>query len=314
MAKELKAGGLIAEAGKKVQGFINVPGTPVEMPATLICGEKEGKTVVITGGTHGGEYPGIETSIRLAKDLCPKQVSGAVIIIHPVNVPAFYARLQYYGPYDGKNLNRMYPGKALGTVSERIAYFVKNELMAQADFYIDLHGGDLHEWLMPFVLYPTTGTPEITELSKKAASLMGVKHVVGSRGTNGTIGSAAVDGVPGVLGEIGARGLWCEDEVKQYYTGVMNVLKFLKVLPGELENVCEVTYLDRMLGGSALATGCWYPLIEPAQMVKKDQKLGEIRDFFGNVLAEYFAPQDAIVLHVISSLPVEEGDPVYALG
>lgn len=55
--KVLSVGELSASAGSKVQGYLEVEGTPVKMPITLINGVNEGKTVVITGGTHGGEYP-----------------------------------------------------------------------------------------------------------------------------------------------------------------------------------------------------------------------------------------------------------------
>lgn len=131
---EFKVGSLVAAEGTKVQGYLEVPGTPVKMPMTLINGVNEGKTVVITGGTHGGEYPGVETSIRLAKNLDPQEVSGQIAIVHPVNVPAFAAKMQYFGPYDGKNLNREYPGSATGTVTQRIAYAISSQLFTQADF------------------------------------------------------------------------------------------------------------------------------------------------------------------------------------
>ena len=129
--KVLSVGELSASAGSKVQGYLEVEGTPVKMPITLINGVNEGKTVVITGGTHGGEYPGVEASIRLAKTLQPAEVSGQLIIVHPVNVPAFQAKLQYVGPYDGKNLNREYPGLATGTVTQRIAYTISSQLFTQ---------------------------------------------------------------------------------------------------------------------------------------------------------------------------------------
>ena len=93
----LQVGELCAAAGEKKQGYLEVAGTPVKMPVTLINGVKEGKTVLITGGTHGGEYPGVETAIRLACLLQPEEISGQMIIVHPCNVPAFLAKLQYIG-------------------------------------------------------------------------------------------------------------------------------------------------------------------------------------------------------------------------
>lgn len=311
---DLKVGSLSATVGSKVQGYLEVEGTPVKMPITLINGVNEGKTVVITGGTHGGEYPGVEASIRLAKILQPAEVSGQLIIVHPVNVPAFQAKLQYVGPYDGKNLNREYPGLATGTVTQRIAYTISSQLFTQADFYMDLHGGDIHESLTPFVIYSKLGDEAQTKLSLEASKALGVKYVCGSVSTNGTFGCAATMGVPGFLGEIGNCGLWSEAEVKQYVDGVSNVLRLLKVLPGEVVENKEAVVVDHMTGLDAQQTGCWYPCVKINDVVKKGQKLGEIRDYFTNVLGEYFAPCDGVMLYVISSLPINAGDPIIAIG
>src|SRR5665647_1394106 len=231
MSNLFKVANLSVEQGKKVQGFLNVYNSEIEMPITLINGAKPGKTVVITGGTHGGEYPGIETAIRLASQLNPEEISGKIAIVHPVNVRAFLAKMQYVGPDDGKNLNRLFPGKATGTFSERIAYTITTELFSQADFYMDLHGGDLHEALVPFVIYSLAGKPEVRKISEAAAAMMGVKYLVGSMSVTGSFGSAAVLGIPGFLAEIGQCGLWSEEEVLSYLKGVKNVLKYLEVLP-----------------------------------------------------------------------------------
>ena len=121
-------------------------------------------------------------------------------------------------------------------------------------------------------------------------------------------------GVPGFLGEIGNCGLWSEEEVKQYMDGVTNVLRLLKVLPGEVVENKDAVVVDHMTGLNAEQTGCWYPCVKINDVVKKGQKLGEIRDYFTNVLGEYFAPCDGVMLYVISSLPINAGDPIIAIG
>ena len=310
----LNAGELTAQPGQKTQGYIEVKGTPVKMPVTLINGTKEGKTVLITGGTHGGEYPGVETAIRLASTLTPEEISGQLIIVHPCNVPAFQAKLQYVGPYDGKNLNREYPGLATGTVTQRIAYTVSSLLFTQADFYMDLHGGDIHEALTPFVIYSKLGDEAQTACALEASKALGVKYICGSVSSNGTFGCAAKMGVPGFLAEIGNLGLWTEAEVEQYLCGVKNVLRLLSVMDGETFKNEDAVVFDCMVGVDADQTGCWYPCVELNQEVKAGQKIGEIRDYFGKVLAEYTAPTDGIVLYVIASLAINCGDPLFAAG
>lgn len=314
MSEMFQVGALSAAPASKTQGYLEVPGTPVKMPITLINGAKPGKTVVITGGTHGGEYPGVEASIRLANTLQPADVSGRIAIVHPVNMPAFHAKLQYVGPYDGLNLNREYPGKATGTVTQRIAYTISSLLFSQADFYMDLHGGDIHESLTPFVIYSKLGDEKQVALSIAASKALGVKYVCGSVSTNGTFGCAATMGVPGFLGEIGNCGLWSEAEVEQYVNGVNNVLRLLEVIPGEVVENKEAVMIDHMTGLDAQQTGCWYPCVKIDDVVKKGQKIGEIRDYFCNVLGEYYAPCDGVMLYVISSLPINEGDPIVAIG
>lgn len=312
--KVVSVGELCAAPGEKTQGFLEVKGTPVKMPVTLINGTKEGKTVLITGGTHGGEYPGVETAIRLACTLTPEEIAGQLIIVHPCNVPAFQAKLQYVGPYDGKNLNREYPGLATGTVTQRIAFTVSSMLFPLAEFYMDLHGGDIHEALTPFVIYSKLGDEAQTACALEAAKALGVKYICGSVSSNGTFGCAAKMGVPGFLAEIGNLGLWTEEEVTQYISGVKNVLRLLSVMDGEVKENPDCIICEKMDGVDADQTGCWYPCVSLNQEVTKGQKIGEIRDYFGNVLSEYYAPCDGWVLYVIASLAINAGDPIFAEG
>lgn len=309
----LRAHGIEVLAGQKTTGFIIVPGTPVSMPVTVIAGDRPGKQLLITGGVHGGEYPCIETAIRLAGELQPADVSGTVVVIHPVNTAAFLARLQYFGPYDGKNLNRVFPGRALGTVSERIAYTV-HQLQQAADFYIDLHGGDIHEALVPFVIYSYVGGPEVAEQSRQASAAFGFPYVVGSHSENGSIGAAAASGTPGFLAELGMCGRWSEEEVATYLAAVQNVLRHLGTLDGSATAYPEVRFLEKMTVLQAHHDGCWYPAKALEAPVKKGEKIGEIRDFFGNCLSEYFAPVNGVLLYVVTSLAITEDDPLVAIG
>lgn len=303
---------LATTPNSKHRGYIEVPGTPVKMPFTFIQGAAPGKSILLTGGVHGGEYPCIETVIQLANIIDPAEVAGTILIIHPVNPAAFLARMQYYGPYDGKNLNRVFPGKATGTVSDRIAYLV-HQFQQAADFFIDLHGGDIHEALVPFVIYSKLGTPSKAEQSRLASSLLGFPYVVGSVSDNGSIGAAAHSGTPGFLAELGQCGRWNQSEVDHYKAAMVNVLRYLAVLPGEAKRY-EVEFLEKMLVTTATEEGCWYPSVALEEVVKKGQKLGEIRDFFGMMKAEYFSDSNGIVLYLVTSLAIQTQDPLCAIG
>ncbi|MEP5611064.1 MAG: M14 family metallopeptidase [Cyclobacteriaceae bacterium] len=308
----LSSHGYSCEPETKTTGFIPIEGTSVSMPFTLVRGATAGENLLLTGGVHGGEYPCIETVIRLARELKPETVRGNILLIHPVNTAAFLARMQYYGPYDGKNLNRVFPGKARGTVSERIAYVV-NQYQQASDFYIDLHGGDIHESLVPFVIYSTMGTAEVNETSRKVSALLGFPYVVGAPAEGASIGGAAGSGVPGLLAELGQCGRWSESEVEEYLKAVRNVLRSFDSISGNVVQH-EVQYLEKMVVGKATEDGCWYPSKQLKDTVTKGEKIGEIRDFFGEKKSEFFAEEAGRILYLVTSLAITADDPLYAVG
>jgi hypothetical protein len=167
--------------------------------------------------------------------------------------------------------------------------------------------------LVPFVIYSQLGGSELAEQSRLASALLGFPYVVGSVSENGSIGAAAKVGTPGFLAELGQCGRWNAGEVDQYKTAVLNVLRSFEVVPGAVQ-LHDVEFLEKMLVTTASVDGCWYPAVELDGLVKKGQKLGEIRDFFGEVKASYLADSDGIILYLVSSLAITANDPLAAIG
>lgn len=316
MKESITFGGLTAEQGTKKQGFAEVLDTGYKFPITIINGSKEGKTLLITSGIHGGEYPCIETTIELAQEIDPKEVSGQIVMIYPVNVSAYYERLSYIMPEDGKNINRLFPGDKEGTLGNKIAYVLTNEYQDKSDFYIDMHGGDIHEYLPPYVYYPGIGeNKEALEYAEKASKVLNAKYRVKSSATTGAYNSCAIRGIPSLLVERGGRGLWSKEEVESYKEDVKNVMRFLEILPGDAkEPTVESTLITKAVYLDATETGCWYPSVKLEERVKAGQKIGEIKDFFGNTLAEYHADFDSIILFLTVSLAISKDDPIITYG
>lgn len=313
MTTILSIGGLSASRGTKVQGFIRIYDTDTQMPVTLINGTKDGKTILITGGIHGGEYPGILTAIELAQELDPVNIAGQLIIVHPVNTQAFAAKTPEVVPGDRKNINRVFPGDKEGTIADKIAYTLTHDFQKKADFYIDLHGGDLFERVTPYVYYPGIAKDEVVNISKRAAKVLDVAYMVKSTATTGAYNSAAIHGVPSILIERGGQGLWNRLEVDSYKNDVLNILKHLKVIAGELVpnqhtpiDVINPIYL------TANNSGCWYPCVNAGAPLIKGQMLGEVKDFFGNTLDTYYSQMVGVVLYLTTSLAVSEGDSLVA--
>ena len=161
MSDTLKVCGLTIERGTKLRTYLPVPDTNVKIPLTIINGDQDGPTLLITAGIHGGEYPGIAAAMELGRDIEPEHVAGCLIMMHPVNIQGFWARREMIVPEDGKNLNRVFPGDPMGTLADKTAYLISNNFFSIADFYVDMHSGDIHESLHPYVYYPGQPTPEV---------------------------------------------------------------------------------------------------------------------------------------------------------
>lgn len=131
----------------KQHGHLHVPHSynlggwaNVMIPVTVINGATSGKTALVMAGNHGDEYPGQIAILKLMRELEPDHVCGRVILIPALNVPASKASTRL-SPLDGKNLNRSFPGRADGTVTEMIAHYLTRVLFPLADIVVDIHTG-----------------------------------------------------------------------------------------------------------------------------------------------------------------------------
>jgi len=117
--------GVTAAPGATASGTLNIAARPGDqgttVPFTVVNGKEAGPVLALVAGTHGMEYVPIVALQRMRTAIDPATLRGTVIMVHVANMPSYLGRTIYYSPVDGKNLNRVYPGKADGTISERIA-------------------------------------------------------------------------------------------------------------------------------------------------------------------------------------------------
>jgi predicted deacylase len=301
--------------GRKVADFLEVSGTDVRMPVTVVCGVNDGATLLVTAGIHGGEYPSIEAAIRFAAELRPEDVSGRLIVLPLVSPEAFHARRQYVLPADGKNVNRQFPGRAAGSVSERIAHTVVTQAARHADAWIDLHGGDIHEALVPVVGYLEEGAPNVRARAHAMAEVFGIDHMIHPKDLPGTTFKTAVAlGIPCIIAEAGQCGRLDEESVGRLVQGCANVARHLGILTGSAAPARRLTAFREYPWVRAEHAGCWYPAVGIGETVRRGQRVGLIKDYFGNLVAEYSAPADGMVLLLATSMAMNAGDPLFGIG
>ena len=109
----------------------------------------QGPTALLTGANHGDEYEGPIALFNLASELDLAQVSGRIVIAPAMNYPTFRAGT-LTSPIDKGNLNRVFPGRPDGTVTEKIADYFQRHLLPMADYVLDIHSGGKTLQFVPF--------------------------------------------------------------------------------------------------------------------------------------------------------------------
>jgi predicted deacylase len=312
----LRVGSLSAAPGEKRYGVneFAVDGRPYQLPMWLINGSAEGPALVVTAGVHAAEYASIAAALAFGRALDPRSLRGRAIVVPVMNTPSFAARSIYVCPLDGKNLNRVFPGDAHGSASEQIAAWTFTNVIAQADYYVDLHGGDLVEALVPFTIFFRAGEERVDRASRELAETFGIHYLVCSETAGSTFCAAARAGIPAILAESGGQGIWTPDDVGLLANGLDRVMRHLQMIPGGPPERLPSMLLDQFLWLRSDHDGCWYPGVPVGAMVRKGQELGSVQDIEGHVLQTAVSPADGRVLFIVSSLAINRTDPLLAVG
>ncbi|HWQ33758.1 MAG TPA: M14 family metallopeptidase [Blastocatellia bacterium] len=316
---------ITAQPGSRSSGLIEVPAGKDEatiIPVSVVHGAKPGPVLALIAGNHGYEYTPIIALQRLLPRLDPKQISGTVILVHVANMPSFLGRTIYYSPVDRKNLNRVYPGKADGTVSERITYQITKEVIERADYVMDIHCGDGNESLRPYSYWDVkAGGADIVEKSKQMALAFGLDHIVmdSERPTDPANSvycstTATTRGKPAITIESGGLGATDNESIARIERGVMNVMCHLKMIEGQAQMVEHPMFIDRSEVLRSTATGIFYPLVEKGHTVAKGTLMGYVTDFFGERVYELRAPFAGEVLYILGTPPVSKDEPLAMIG
>src|SRR5438128_10888595 len=162
-AVAFSVGTATAAPGQKVSGTIEVPAgvdAALSIPVVVANGARPGPVLALVSGAHGTEYSSIIALERVIERIDPTILTGTVIIVPLVNINSFEKKVPHVNPIDNKSMNRFYPGKADGTQTERASLAMTKHVVEQADYLIDLHGGDLDESLRPYTYWPKTGNAD----------------------------------------------------------------------------------------------------------------------------------------------------------
>ncbi|WP_051095951.1 N(2)-acetyl-L-2,4-diaminobutanoate deacetylase DoeB [Pseudomonas sp. 10-1B] len=242
-------------------GFLKLPYSrddsawgAVMIPLTVVK-HGTGPTALLTGGNHGDEYEGPVALSKLAQQLQAEQVSGRVIIVPFMNTPAFHAGTRT-SPIDQGNLNRSFPGRPDGSVTEKIADYFRRTLLPLADIVLDIHSGGRTLDFLPFAachVLPDKGQQARCEAGMQAFAAPYSMRMLELDAQAMYDTAAEEQGKVFVTTELGGGGTSTAKSVALAERGVRNLLIHAGILAGEMEQG-ETTLLDMPDGDCFIAS------------------------------------------------------------
>lgn len=200
-------------------------GHELEVVQHVLHGGGDGPTLGLIAGIHGDEPLGIEIVRRLLLELEHRSFRGRLIAVPVANSYAF-AALERNTPIDSVNLNRVFPGRSDGTLTEQLASEITSGLVDGCDRLIDIHSGGS----LATVDYVYTGT------DSRMAKSFGSELLFRGSAPGGSLAAHAESlGVPTLIVELGGGQQRNEHFARKGLRGVLNVMKHLGMLDGEPE-------------------------------------------------------------------------------
>jgi uncharacterized protein len=313
-----------AARGQKATGTIEVPAgsdAALSIPVAVFHGTKPGPVLALVSGAHGTEYASIISLEKLIGMINPAELSGTVIVIPLINIPSFEQKVPHVNPVDRKSMNRFYPGKSDGTQTERASFLITKQVVEQCDHLIDLHGGDTDESLRPYSYWTKTGNEKQDQISREMVLAFGLDHIIIStdrpkdpQASRYLENTATTRGKPSITVEAGHAGTVETDDVNALVNGSLNVMRYLKMLPGTFSVVERPVWIDKIVTLSSDQTGMFYPLVKRGSYVEQGMKVGYVTDYLGKIVFEARAPVAGVILYICSVPSMTKGATVANVG
>ena len=290
----------------------------LSIPVLVARGSEAGKTLVATAGIHGDEYEGMEAIYRVFESLDPRQMRGTFIAVPVVNLPGFWQGVRS-NPVDSLNLARVFPGSANGTMTERLAWELLQQVLRHASVYIDLHSAGRNYHMLTLCGYCTAGSQAVVAEQAARRSGMPVVWAHPSVSPGRTISATLDLGIPSLYTEAFGGGHARAEEIADYTRCLANLLAFLGMaeIPAAAPPRRETLFLSGS-GDLDFAVNCsrggfFVPSAALGEHVEKGRALGMIRNVAGKVVEDVVSPESGFVVIIRANPVVFGGELIAAL-
>ncbi len=284
-------------------------GEPIRVPILVARGKKDGPVLGLTAAVHGNELNGIPVIQQIFRNLDLENLRGTLVGVLAVNIPAVLMEQRRF--IDDVDLNRIAPGKLNGNVSETYIYRFIDNIVTQFNYLIDLHTASFGRVNSYYVRADMSD-----EATSRMARLQNPDIILNDEPYNKSLrGTAASMGIKSITVEMKDPHLFQRDVIENGLEGIRNVLFDLEMQSGALSCYMETTILcERSQWIYTDAGGILYVRPDVTQRVAKGEKLAIVRDIFGNVAHEYYAPDNGIIIGKSTNPVNQTGSRIVHLG
>ncbi len=254
----------------------------IQIPIAVIA-NGNGLTVLLTGGNHGDEDEGQLICRMLREAIAPEDISGRIIFMPALNMPAVLAR-QRVSPLDEGNMNRAFPGDSAGGPTKAIAAFVTNCLIPLAEVILDFHSGGTATRYLDCGFLCVGPNHELNKMNLALAEAFGAPHtvVLPIDGSDGDFDTAAhMAGVSFLSCELGGGATVTEASLQTGFHGALRVLHQAGLIKASLlqrlscpERPHPTTFLDYGTQSHAV-TVSEHALVRPIAQLGDDVNIGD---------------------------------------
>ncbi len=302
----VQIGGISVEPGHRGRAELEAArlatGSPLGIPVEVVNGARPGPRVWMTAAIHGDELNGVEIIRQVLAEVSPRRFAGTLIAVPIVNVYGFITESRYLP--DRRDLNRSFPGSARGSLAARIAHLLLREVVEGADVGIDLHTGSNERTNLPQV----RGDLDDVE-TRRLAGAFAAPIMIHSSVRDGSLRAAATTGGARVLVyEGGEARRFNRDAIEAGTRGVLRVLQALGMRNGPIQPTPPSLESRSTRWVRAGRSGLVRLDLEVGTHVAKGERLGVIKDAFGEQVLRVRASTSGIVIGMTRQPNVNRGD------
>jgi len=272
---------------------------PISIPVIILKGKEDGPVLGLIAAIHGNELNGIKVIQESVKDIDVSKLKGTVIAIPGLNALSIGQDRRRF--VDEEDLNRNFPGKANGNRSQQYVWQINQKILPKLDYLIDMHTASFGR-INSLYVRGELGDEKIS----KMAMLQDADIVLNNKGvpsagdniaaTRTMRAEAMLKGIPTITVEYGNPQVYQDDMVKRGVIGVKNVMNWLDMQAFTIPKIkpavmCKKSYWVYVDQGGLLDIP-----VALNQIIEKGELIGVLRNPFGDVIKEYFAPEKGIVI------------------